>query len=148
LIEGLKHDPCNPTLTGALRRHYRPAPAFDLWMLAASVWRTEAGARGLTMHGFAPLEKQWRSVTLARGPGMDPSFSPRAAYTMPLWGAGRASAFMGKTLHFKQPLVAEDGSVAPTLPEPVSVGDRIASARAMIEAGAAHLSWREVRRDL
>jgi hypothetical protein len=148
LIEALKHNAGDPVLTGTLRRDYRPLPPFDLWMLGAAMWRTETGARGLTLHGFAPEERIWRSVTIARGAGMDPSFSPRAAYDSPLWGAGPARRLVGKVLRLAESLVAEDEAIAPTLPQPADVHSSVPNLQSLIEVRAATVDWRELRRDV
>ena len=148
LIEGLKADPSNPVLTGSLRRDYLPHSALDLWMLGASCWRSETGARGLTLYSFAPAEKRWHTATMARGAGQDPWFDPRAAYQLPVWGANTAAGLMGTMVHLAEPLVAADRSIALTLPKPGSVTGRVRGARALIEAGAAHANWAGLRRDL
>lgn len=148
LIEALKSDPANPLLTGSLRRDYRPAAAFDLWLIGASSWRSEASARGVTFFGYAPQEKRWHSAAVARAAGQDPTFDPRIAYGLPLWNAGQPAKLMGHALHLPDPLVANDGSIALTLPRPATITTPIGSVRALIEAGAAHPSWTSLRRDL
>jgi hypothetical protein len=117
-------------------------------MLGARRWTTEAGARGLTLHGFAPETRQWRSLTLARGPGMDPAFDPQQAYRLPIWGARSAQSLIGQRLTLPQPLLSDDGGVAPTLPEAPRAEAHIAGARALIAAGAAFARWAELRLDL
>ena len=148
LMAALRRQPDDVALTGGVRRDYEAEPGFDLWMLGATTWRTEAGARGLTLHGFVPEDRRWRSVSIARGAGMDPTFDPRAAYQMPLWGAGVASATMGKVLRLAEPLVAGDGAIAPTLARPAAVASGIRNLNALIDAGAAAVHWGEMRRDL
>jgi hypothetical protein len=96
LIEALRRTPDDPALTGVVRRDYAPAPAMDLLVLGAVRWSTESGARGLTLHGFAPLEERWHSIVQARGPGADPTFDPRLAFTMPLWRAGAANTLIAR----------------------------------------------------
>jgi SWIM zinc finger len=146
LIAALKRQPTDSALTGAVRRDYEAVPAFDLWMLGATTWRTDAGARGLTLHGFAPEERRWRSVSIARGAGMDPTFDPRAAYQMPLWGAGVASATMGKVLHLAKPLVAADDTLATTLAQPAALASGIRNLNTLIDVGAAAVSWADMPR--
>jgi hypothetical protein len=148
LIEALKRNADDPVLTGTLRRDYRPSPPFDLWMLGAAIWRTDTGARGLTLHGFAPEEHVWRSVSIARGAGMDPSFSPRAAYDGPLWSAGPARSLIGKALRLPEALVAEDEVIAPSLPQPAVVRSSVGNLRSLIECRAAALDWQELRRNV
>lgn len=148
LVEALKRDPADTVLTGVLRRDYQPSPAEDVIVLGASRWRTEAGARGLTIHSFAPETRQWRSVVQARGPGVDPSFDPTMAFTMPVWSAPSGKALMGRVVHLPAPLVSADGSVAPTLPQAPLLRDAIPRARVLIENGAAIGLWAELRDDI
>jgi hypothetical protein len=147
LIQALKQSPRDPQLTGSLRRDFAPAPAFDLWMLGARRWTTEAGSRGLTLHGFAPEDRCWRSLTLARGPGMDPAFDPQAAFGLPVWGARAGRALIGQVLHLPRALLADDGAIAPTLPEAAIIQSRIPDTRTLLLRGAAIASWAELRSD-
>ncbi len=148
LIEALKHNPQAPELTGSLRRDYRPQPPLGLWMLGAVSWRTEAGARGLTLHGYAAEEHTWYSVSTARAAGMDPYFTPRTAFAGPLWSAGTASGLIGKRLRLPEPLVDAGGAISPTLPQPAAIGAPIPDLRSLIECGAAIQDWQQLRRDL
>jgi hypothetical protein len=148
LIEALKHPPTDSALTGVIRRDYRPAPDTELWMLGAVRWSTETGARGLTLHGFAPTERQWRFVTQARGPGMDPTFDAGLAYTMPLWGQSSVKALVGNIVHLPAPLTSVDGAITPTLPSKPSLRGAIPRARALLENGIAVANWGELRRDV
>jgi hypothetical protein len=148
LVEALKQSPGDAGLTGSLRRDFAAAPAFELWMLGARRWTTEAGARGLTLHGFAPQTRQWRSLTLARGPGMDPAFDPQQAYRLPIWDARSAQRLLGQRLILPQPLVSEDGGVAPALPEAPRIQARIAGVQALLASGAAFARFAELRLDL
>lgn len=148
LIEALKRDPADTALTGVVRRDYQPTPASDLWMLGAVRWSTETGARGLTLHGFAPAERQWRAIVQARGPGQDPTFDPARAFSMPLWGAASAKALIGHVVHLPQPLIADDGAIAPTLSAAPVVREAISRARALIEIGAAVSAWAALRADI
>lgn len=148
LIEALKCAPSDPDLTGVIRRDYQPAPPFDLWLLGAARWTTESGARGLTLHGFAPGVKQWRTVVQARGPGMDPSFDPAAAFTLPLWGAPTAKALLGRIVHVPSPLVSSDGAISLTLPTAPQNAGPIPQARLLTEIGATHAIWAPMRADI
>ena len=148
LIEALKGDAANPALTGSLRRDYRAHPALDLWILGASRWRSETGARGLTLYGFSPESKQWHSASFARAAGQDPSFDPKTAYRLPLWSAGPAENLMGSAVHLPEPLVAAERSIALTLPKPAKVTSRLKSASQLADAGACHTIWAHLRRDL
>jgi hypothetical protein len=148
LIEALRRTPDDPALTGVVRRDYAPAPAMDLLVLGAVRWSTESGARGLTLHGFAPLEERWHSIVQARGPGADPTFDPRLAFTMPLWRAGAANTLIGKILHLPAPLISADGAIALTLPETPTVRGSIHQARSLLENGAAINAWSQLRSDI
>ena len=72
---------------------------------------------------------------------IDPSFDPRAAYRLPLWGAGVASGLIGKALHLAQPLVADDDAIAPTLAQAAVAKANVQSVSALIDSGAATLLW-------
>ena len=79
---------------------------------------------------------------------IDPSFDPRAAYRLPLWGAGVASGLIGKALHLAQPLVADDDAIAPTLAQAAVAKANVQSVSALIDSGATTLLWGDLRRDL
>jgi hypothetical protein len=148
LIEALKRDSTKPALTGSLRRDYRPHPALDLWMLGASSWRSETGARGLTLYGFAPETKRWHSASFARAAGQDPSFDPKAQYRLPVWSARTVEKLMGQAVHLPEPLIAADNTITTSLPTPAKVKAPVKGAEALIEAGASHVRWEDLRRDL
>ena len=148
LVEALKRDASDVALTGVVRRDYQPAPAMDLWMLGAVQWTTESGARGLTLHGFCPADRQWRTVVQARGPGQDPTFDTRVAYTMPLWSVGASNKLIGRIVHLPAPLLSSEGAIAPTLATAPTVGATIPRAAALIDNGAAIAVWAELRADI
>lgn len=148
LLEALKQHPRDVALTGVPRRDYQSADACDFWLLGATVWSLQSGARGLTMHGFCPQERRWRSVSIARGAGQDPFFEPTAAYGLSLWQAGSPREHMGSLLHLPEPFFAEDGSVKLTLPRPAQPRGRIRSLDALREAGASVAQWSTLRADL
>lgn len=148
LVEALKRDPQNDALTGSLRRTYEPAASLDLWMLGASVWRSETGARGLSFFAFAPETKRWHTTTFARAAGQDPSFEPRSAYQLPLWGSEQGRKLMGRCVNLLAPLIAHDGSIAPTLPQTASAMGSVGDVRTLVDAGAAFQSWSALLNDL
>lgn len=141
LIEALKTQASDPLLTGSLRRDYQPAPAADVVLAGASAWRSESGARGLTVHGYDLIARRWLSSTLARGPGQDPAFDPRVAYGSPIWATQTSQRMMGQTWRFPAPLISADSAIAPTLPErPEKVGGPVKAAT-LLETGAAFDDW-------
>jgi len=149
LIEGLGATPLDTALTGSLRRNYEAREGtLDLWMMAASCWRSETGARGITFHAFAPKERTWFSATIARGAGQDPMFDPRAAYRQPLWGAGQPEKWMARQVTLTSPLVADDRSIAITQKHHATVAAPLRKMSDLIEAGAAHTRWGELCADL
>lgn len=125
LVCALREAPEDPLLSGVLRRTYEPAPALSLWVLGASRWRSAAGARGLSLHGYAPELQSWRTLTLARGPGLDPSFSPEQAFRQErIWGLCTPAALIGAKVRLDRPKATADGSISPTLPDPaLRMGD-------------------------
>jgi hypothetical protein len=148
LIEGLAATPLDSALTGSLRRDYEPRETLELWLLCASRWRSETGARGVTFHGFAAQERKWYSATIARAAGQDPTFDEKGAYRQPLWGAGQPETLMGKRLMLAAPLVAPDRSIAIAQPRPAAVGAQLRNVAELVDAGAAHVSWDAFRGDL
>jgi hypothetical protein len=148
LIEGLSAAPLDAALTGSLRRNYEPHDTLDPWLLCASHWRSETGARGVTFHAFDARERKWYSATIARAAGQDPMFDPKTAYRQPLWGAGQPETLMGKRLTLSQPLVAADRSIAITQPRPATTGERLRDVAELVDAGAAHLRWDALHADL
>jgi hypothetical protein len=117
-------------------------------MMAASCWRSESGARGITFHAFAPDEKTWYTTTIARGAGQDPMFEPRAAYRQPLWAAGQPAELMARQIALVRPLVASDRSIAITQKDRAVVGARLGTVANLVETGAAHTKWSELYFDL
>lgn len=79
LTGALGRDP-NPELTGSVRQDYAAMGDVALTGMGAEVWRTPAGARGVTAWFHAPALDRWFSASLARAAGQDPGFSPAAAY--------------------------------------------------------------------
>src|SRR5262249_42334872 len=136
LMAALRRQPDDVALTGGVRRDYEAAPGFDLWMLGATTWRTEAGARGLTLHGFVPEDRRWRSVSIAGGGGVVPAFARRAAYESRGGAGGAAGARGGRVLRPAAPPAAGAGATAPPLAGPAAVASGIRNLNALIDAGA------------
>jgi hypothetical protein len=79
-------------LCGSIRQGYVPAEApLLLTGMGGDVWRTQSGARGVTIHLHDAAADRWFSASLARGPGQDPGFDPVFAY-------GRDAIWQGYTL--------------------------------------------------
>lgn len=149
LIKGLGATPLDTALTGSLRRDYEPrATPLNLWMMAASCWRSETGARGITFHAFAPNERAWYSATIARGAGQDPLFEPVAAYRQPLWAAGQPGELMARDLALASPSVSSDGSIAIAQKDRAVAGARLRTVAGLLESGAAHSSWSALHSDV
>ena len=106
------------------------------------------GARGLTLYGFCPETKNWHSATSARAAGQDPSFDPKTAYRLPFSSTATGEQLMGSAIHLPEPLVAIDHSIALTLPKPAKVSARLKGGGQLMEAGACHTVWADLRRDL
>lgn len=145
LVEALKTQGDDPLLTGSLRRDYQQAPTADVVFLGASTWRSEAGARGLTVHGYDLIGQRWLSGTLARGPGQDPTFEPRSAYVAPIWATQTPQKMMGRAWQFPAPLISTDDAIAPTLPQRPEKKAEIARIAMLREAGAAFDDWRVMK---
>jgi hypothetical protein len=145
LVEALKTQGDDPLLTGSLRRDYHPAPMADVVFLGASIWRSEAGARGLTVHGYDTIGGRWLSGTLARGPGQDPTFEPRSAYAAPIWATQTPQKIMGHAWRFSAPLISTDDALAPTLPERPEKKMEVVRVAMLREAGAAFDDWRAMK---
>lgn len=76
-------------LLGDLRQTYRPLGDLDLYGCGSQLWRTAAGARGVTAWFYAPALDRWFSAGVARTAGQDGAFDPRASWLRhALWGAG------------------------------------------------------------
>ncbi|MEM9341931.1 MAG: SWIM zinc finger family protein [Pseudomonadota bacterium] len=111
LTQALEAHPSDPALTGVLRRHYAEQDPFPLWLMGAVNWKADGGARGARIYGFSQ-DGAWYATGQARAAGMDPSFSPRTAYSNPLWGAGVANKLMGKQMTLTGARVSSDRQIA------------------------------------
>lgn len=119
LIRALQKAPDDPLLTGQLRRDYVPAASRDLAVLGVCKWRSPAGARGLTIHGWDG--ERFLATGPARAAGADPGFSPAKAYQQ-LWWPGLVPARMaGMVYHLPEPRMSHDGLLprqTQTAPDP------------------------------
>jgi hypothetical protein len=148
LIEALKTGSDDPILTGSLRRDYQPCAAIDLWFLGASRWRSETGARGLTLFAYDAGNRRWLSATFARAAGQDPTFDPRQTYHAPIWGADSPVNLMGNLWHVPHPLISKDGAIAPTLAKRPTKAHSANPGGALEQTGAMIADWRQLRADL
>ncbi|MDX8350243.1 SWIM zinc finger family protein [Cognatiyoonia sp. IB215446] len=150
LIHALEATPLDSELTGVVRRSYSDLPETHLLPLAAVKWQSATGARGMRLHIFVPEEGQWYSSGQARGAGMDPTFSPSAAYQAPLWIAGTTKSLIGKHVtlrngrtspdrflpmdHGQAEIITGAGNAAETLAQCGALFANFAAARADLTA--------------
>ena len=130
LVAALREAPDDIALTGTLRRDYEKGSPAEIWLAGAVAWQTGSGARGLRVHAIDLGTGAWLGGGSARGAGMDPGFTPSAAYRGALWGAGIAAELIGCRLHFDAPLISPDGmlsgqSRAALVPVSTEVFDRL-----------------------
>lgn len=107
LIRALQKAPADLHLAGQLRRDYDSAPPLDMTILGVALWRTESGARGLTIHGWDG--QRFLSTGPARAAGADPQFSPTSAYHQPWWRGQTPKRMSGTMLHLPAPRLSQDG---------------------------------------
>src|SRR5690606_35812805 len=148
LVAALRANQQESALTGRVRRDYAAGPPLELWMLAASRWRTASGARGVTAYGFSPDTGRWHAVHQGRASGADPSFEPATVYRSALWGAGALYKLIGRTLHVPEPSLADDGALAATLPQPARAGAVLPGWDRLVEAGAASADFASLKSEL
>ena len=78
----------DPALRGVARQNYDTVGALDLVGMGAEVWRSEAGARGVTGYFHDEAADRWFTASVARAAGQDPAFDPALAYAHEaLWNA-------------------------------------------------------------
>lgn len=100
-------------LAGRVRRDFGSAPKLSLIGCGGESWRTVAGARGVTAWFLEPETGRWLSTTLARGPGQDPQFSPRGAWTsQSLWQAGPLSSLAHARFELNGANISSDGGLS------------------------------------
>jgi hypothetical protein len=116
-------------LKGAVRQDYEAAGSLSLFGLGASLWRTRAGARGVTGYFYATEQQRILTASLARSSERDASFDPAQAYASDrLWHAGSLRELIRSKVHLAGGGVSPDGrislgaaahaNVAPWLPLP------------------------------
>ncbi|MES0828368.1 hypothetical protein [Ruegeria sp. SCP11] len=127
LVEALRKSPNEVDLLGAAKRKFAPAESMDLWVLGSTGWTSISGARGLTVFLLNPDTGRFHTATLARGAGMDGTFTPSRAYESPLWGVSSVAELSGKAVTLSQPLLAQDGQLSTSEKTQVSVKGSVSS---------------------
>ncbi len=143
LAIALQAHPDDPELQGALRRDYFPSAKLSLWVLGADRWYSAAGARGLSLFGLCPQTGRYYRGVAARGAGMDPAFSPEAAYGAPFWGLASPKDLTGQCIEFDRPRVAADGQIANTQDHPSRIKGPIETA-SLLKSGFLFQRWSDL----
>lgn len=105
LTTALKARPGSPKLAGRLRTDWQEATTFEDFVIGATSWRTDAGARGHTAVLFDPVGRRILTCGEGRNALQDPNFSAAAAYRRPALGDFSPQSAMGHRLAFPKPLV-------------------------------------------
>lgn len=148
LTHALIGNPDDTALTGVIRRTYRPYDVDRIIPLGAAKWETAGGSRGLRLHLFAPVEREWYSLVQARGAGMDPGFSPQSVYSNPLWSLAPLQKMIGSILRLRDAKTTDDNQIAPEGGEAEGIGDCMAALQTMRDAGQLFTHWRDLRSDV
>ncbi len=100
-------------LRGQVRQEYRPVGDLTLYGMGARIWRTAAGASGVTGYFYAPAEGRWYSAGSARAHAHDSTYSPRRAYEQEsLWGAGPLDRISSGMLTVRDAAASADGRLS------------------------------------
>lgn len=103
------------SLRGKIRQQYQvdeQQPDLELLPLGARWWRTQGGARGLTLY-FSELENaKTFEVTVARAENNDPNFNRYNAWSQHSIWMLTAQQLMQKTVRLQQPRFGEDGRLS------------------------------------
>jgi hypothetical protein len=128
-------------LRGSFRQAYRPVGTLDLAGMGAEVWRSESGARGVTVHLLEPATGRWFSASLARAPGQDSGFDPVAAYDrQTIWQGTTLKRLSRSRFRLKDAASSEDGRLS--LGKDVRAVDLVESG---LPAGMAVTRWAVLR---
>lgn len=138
LIRALRVAPADPRLTGQIRREYKEVAPCEVQILGVGKWHSPTGGRGLTITGWNG--QRFLSTGPARAGGMDPAFSPEAAYRSVWWTAITPSRMTGQTFHLPSPRMSEDGVLAGQLEHTRSP--------LVIENLPFHDDWQKMMRDV
>ncbi len=120
LVEALRSEQDPPgnaerteALRGQVRQEYQPVGDLTLYGMGARIWRTAAGASGVTGYFYAPAEGRWYSAGSARAHAHDSTYSPRRAYEQEsLWGAGPLDRISTGMLTVRGAAASSDGRLS------------------------------------
>lgn len=100
-------------LLGRVRQRYHPLGELELYGCGSQVWRTQAGARGVTAWFYAPALERWFSAGITRAVGQDGAFDPRAAwFSDALWGLGPLASIGSARISLRQAAASADGRLS------------------------------------
>lgn len=100
-------------LRGATRQSYVPLGKTRVYGMGAQLWRTAAGARGVSGYFYAPAQDRWYRAGVVRGHAHDAFFDPRQAYRLEsLWGAGPLADLARSRLVLEQGAASADGRLS------------------------------------
>ncbi len=140
-----KADPADPhfaTLAGQVRREYIPLGDVELVGCGAEIWRTKGGARGVTVHLLDEGCGRFHAISLARGPGQEPLFDPRAAfYQQAVWQVGP----LAELAHARIALTGAGAAADGRLSAGQDVRARIIDKSALPPGAYGHNDWEELR---
>jgi len=106
-------------LMGVTRRQYGAPSPLRLRGFGAETWRASSGARGVTAYFYDPEGDRWLSASLARGPGMDPSFEPATAFTVEsVWSGTTLSRVAAADIDFDGAATSGDGRLSTSAGRP------------------------------
>lgn len=89
-LETLTDPAARDAVTGVVRQRYDPITDRTLFGLGAQLWETPGGALGVTAYFHNPENDRDFRLTQARADRTDVSFSPQAAFQLPIWSVPMA----------------------------------------------------------
>jgi len=89
-------------LGGEHRRHYKQVTNLQLIGVGAEAWRNPAGARGLTLHLYAPRQRRWYRQADVRPGQSQEDWSPDNAFDKGSWGGISRDKIPGSVLICQQ----------------------------------------------
>lgn len=149
---GLRGDrsdaPADALLIGAARQGYAPVGDLQLVGMGGEVWRTPAGARGVTAYFFAPADARWFTASLSRGAGQDPGFDPVRAYRQEAVWTGPTLEELSRSRFRLDNATASDSGRLSMAAGISAIGLQGRAAEEAEMANAAFRSWSDLRRHL
>lgn len=139
LVAALGRRPGDLRLRGG-RRVPPPGPPMEPRFLGARIWRSDSGARGMTLYGHDAASGLWVSTHQGRAGDLDPGFSGWTAFRTALFGASSPAVLLGRRLRLEAPRLSEEGVLAP---EPGELREGLGS-----DPLPAFADWRAARADL